>query len=238
MSSQKVIPGEKAYGSIAHLPGSGMEHSDKKLEHGQVAILTSKPRDSKDTIVVQEKLDGSCVAVYKQNGIIIPATRAGYPANSSPYKQHHMFSLWVYDNIDRFEGLLKEGERVVGEWMAQAHGTIYHLPHEPFVVFDLFINKERIPYLELLHRGMHYDFITPKLISYGQPIGIDVVMKKVKVSGHGAINPVEGAVWRCERDGKVDFLGKFVRPDKVNGKYLPEINPEYKEPIWNTYPRV
>lgn len=41
----------------------------------------------------------------------------------------------------------------------------------------------------------------------------------------------EGVVYRVERHGKVDFLCKWVRPDKVDGKYLPEISG--KPPVWN-----
>jgi hypothetical protein len=42
--------------------------------------------------------------------------------------------------------------------------------------------------------------------------------------GHGATDPVEGAIWRIERKGEVDFLAKYVRHDKVDGKYFPENN--------------
>jgi hypothetical protein len=53
-------------------------------------------------------------------------------------------------------------------------------------------------------------------------------------------------VWRIERnelvnpgkDGErrwaVDFLVKYVRPDKHDGIYLPEING--REPVWNEAP--
>ena len=34
--------------------------------------------------------------------------------------------------------------------------------------------------------------------------------------------------------GVVDFLGKFVRPNKVDGCYLPEIGG--KEAVWNWRP--
>jgi len=55
-------------------------------------------------------------------------------------------------------------------------------------------------------------------------------------SGHGAIDPVEGAVWRCERNGVVDFLGKYVRQDKEDGKYLNGVNGIEREPIYNWNP--
>ena len=53
-------------------------------------------------------------------------------------------------------------------------------------------------------------------------------------SMHGATDPVEGAMWRVERQGKVDFLAKFVVEGKVDGAYLPEI--AGCAPIWNWRP--
>ncbi|MEW6276861.1 MAG: hypothetical protein AB1556_17345 [Bacillota bacterium] len=66
------------------------------------------------------------------NGGIIPLVRAGYVAWSSPFEQHRLWADWVLRNEERFRNVLKEGERLVGEWLAQAHGTRYALPHEPF----------------------------------------------------------------------------------------------------------
>lgn len=55
---------------------------------------------------------------------------------------------------------------------------------------------------------------------------------------YGATDPVEGCVWRVERRGVVDFLTKYVRPDKIDGSYLPkEIDGVmHGEPIWNWRP--
>jgi hypothetical protein len=45
---------------------------------------------------------------------------------------------------------------------------------------------------------------------------------------------IEGVVYRVERKGKVDFLAKYVRPDKVDGSYLPEVSG--REAVWNWRP--
>ena len=70
-----------------------------------------------------------------------------------------------------------------------------------------------------------------KLISYclvrGAPIAEDVPHNPV-VALHG--EEVEGAVWRVEREGRVDFLAKYVRPDKIDGKYFPQISGQAE--IW------
>lgn len=127
--------------------------------------------------------------------------------------------------------LLNEGERVVGEYLAQAVGTRYNLPHEPFVPFDIMTGKVRAPYKVFQKRITDYDFIPPQLLSIGDPISIDVAMDCIKYSLHGAIDPVEGAIWRVERKGVVDFLVKYVRHDKEDGKYFPEVTGG--ETIWN-----
>jgi hypothetical protein len=109
--------------------------------------------------------------------------------------------------------------------MLQAHGTKYDLPHEPFVIFDLMRKHKRLPYYEFMSR-VDGHFVTPRLIHLGSSINLEDIILMLEPSGHGAVDPVEGAVFRVERKGKVDFLAKYVRPDKVDGKYL-------DKEIWN-----
>ena len=77
---------------------------------------------------------------------------------------------------------------------------------------------------------------------------IKETMETLKESGHGALDPVEGAVWRVERFKQfrvkngferrwiVDYLAKYVRPDKKDGIYLPEQSG--KEAVWNWKKRL
>lgn len=227
--SQKPL-GRKAYGSIGHLPNSRLGPGDHKVEDGMARICLEKPRDRFDVIIVQEKLDGSNCAVAKVRGVIMPLTRAGYHANTSPYEQHHKFAAWVNVQYVRFAELLREGERLVGEWLALAHGTRYRLEHEPFVAFDLMIADKRAPFNEFLRRTYKHDFVVPRLIHYGYPLSHKELLKRLEPSGHGAMDPVEGYVCRVERKGKVDFLAKWVRPDKEDGRYFKE---KYGEDVWN-----
>lgn len=244
MDSRERPLGIKNYGSIGHLPGSRMGEGDRSCDGGMAKIATVKTRDKYDLVTVQEKLDGGNVGIALLNGTLYPLTRAGYLASLSSLEQHWRFSNWVYSQQDRFLAVLKEGERLCGEWLLQAHGTRYELPHEPFVAFDLMTGNTRSPYAEFLERLKGGDFVTPKVIHIGGALSIESALKLLGVYGfHGAIDPVEGAVWRVERNKEtgikgerkwvVDFLAKYVRPDKVDGSYLPFISS--KAPVWNSY---
>jgi len=238
--------GGKCYGHIPHIPGSRTGSGDHKCSEGQARIATERVRDKYDFIICTEKVDGSNVGVAKLDGEIIALTRAGYRAYTSPYEQHHIYAKWVYDNKNRFDGLLQEGERVCGEWLAQAHGTRYELTHEPFVAFDIMRGQTRCLHEEIYDRAGKYGFINPRIISIGGSLSVSKAVKLInETSGHGAIDSVEGVVWRVERNRlkdkhsgqrqwKFDFLCKYVRPDKVDGKYLPEVSGE--KAIWNWHP--
>jgi len=237
MEEKAIKPlGIKNYGSIGHLPNSRMGPSDHHVHAGQAEICTVKARDKHDEIIVTEKLDGSNCGVAWVGDNIVALGRAGYLAETSKYEQHQMFAKWVYDNRLWFKTLLNPGERCVGEWMAQAHGTRYNLPHEPFVIFDIMRGHERDPWEEVVRRCAHEGFITPRVLHSGSPFSVEQALVALTVSGHGAIDPVEGAVWRVERKGKFDFMAKYVRPDKVDGAYLPEQTGG--EAIWNWRPSI
>lgn len=216
--------GSKSYGSIPHLRGSKMGTTDKRCELGQELIATKKSRDWRDLVIVQEKLDGSNVAVARINGELVAITRAGYTAETSPHLQHMEFYCWMNDNKYLFQWL-KEGQRVCGEWMYQAHGIKYDLPHGYFVAFDIMTGKERMTYINFLKNVSAY-LPTPRLIHIGHPVTLKRVIKMLEPSGHGAQGKCEGAIWRVEREGKVDFLLKYVRPDHPTGKFLPDISGE------------
>lgn len=222
IETPKIIKplGHKAYGSIAHLPGSRLGPGDHHVTAGQAKIATEKPRDKHDLIIVQEKLDGSNCSVAKINGEIVALGRAGFPAKSSKYPIHHVFAAWVEAEERRFDLLLKEGERVSGEFLAQAIGTKYNLTHEPFVPFDIMTKMDRLPYYDFENRVKELEFTVPNLLHIGSSFSVDQALDKIKISGHGAIDEVEGAVWRVERKGMVDFLCKFVHHHKQDGKYM------------------
>ena len=231
---------KKVYGSIGHLPGSRVGSGDHSLNKGQGELLTVDNKGG--NVIVQEKLDGSCMSVAKIEGKIVPLTRSGYNAYDSHYLFQRRFANWVMERENLFNNILEDRERIVGEWLALAHGTVYTLPHSPFVVFDIFRDEERVLYQELVER-LTSMFPLPALLSKGDAISIKEVEKKLGDYGfHGASDKAEGAVWRIERKQKktnkvvVDFLGKYVRLDKVDGKYLVGLeNSVVTDEIWNGF---
>jgi hypothetical protein len=219
----------KAYGSIPHLPGSSGT-GNHTINEGQARICCEQSRPG-DWITVQEKLDGSCCAVANVDGALLPLTRAGNLAWESNYLQHRLFAMWATYKQKEFS-FLEPGERLVGEWLAQAHGTRYDLQgKDPFVSFDIMTGSERLPDREFRRRVSGL-FRTPALLYQGQDaFSIEQGLEMLRCVAH---YKAEGMVWRVERNGRVEFLCKYVRPDYVAGRYLPCYTG--KSPIWNVSP--
>lgn len=235
---RKILP-HKAYSSMPHLPGSRLGPSEKTIDDNKVAMLTQASRYPTDQVIVQEKLDGSCVCAYRKNDHIFALGRAGDLADESPNESRRLWAQWVADNEERFMRLLSNGERVVGEWLAMAHGTRYRLEHEPFVLFDLFTKDNvALSLINILNQqaAMGVEpFITPHLYHQGAPIAIPEIDNLIGRHGqHGATDPAEGAIWRLERDGRVLFRAKYVRANKVDGSLLEENTQQGI--VWNWHP--
>lgn len=126
----------KVYGRISHLPGSLLGSAEKMSD--------LNPRAG-DQVFIQEKLDGSNVAILREQDQILALIRAGFEAKSSRRAMHRLFAAWVQHHQELFFDLLQPQERLVGEWLLLAHGTRYVLPHAPFVAFDLMKGADRIP---------------------------------------------------------------------------------------------
>lgn len=226
--------GGKGYGSTPHLLGSRVGPGDWHIHEGQARILTERARDRHDRIIVTEKLDGSCVTVANVGGAAVPVTRAGYHAKDSPFPLHHRFAEWAEVRRARFLSILEDGERVVLEWLAQAHGTRYRIPSPDAlgVCFAIMRGKQRLPHDEARARFEAAGLVGAAVISDGPPLSQEAAMNSLGSEGrHGALDPVEGAVWLLERRGCFEFLAKHVALDKVDGKFLPGVSGG--EDVWN-----
>ncbi|MCS4088906.1 RNA ligase family protein [Rhizobium sp. BK176] len=221
--------GNKAYGSTPHLIGSRLGPGDYSLTQEHSDLFTGKRRRKGDHFIVTEKIDGSCVSVAKLDGNIIALQRAGYLAATSPFALHHAFDRWVAARRDYFDAFLGEGERVVGEWLHTAMGTRYDIvdPDQLFVSFALFHDRfstDRAIYDEFRSRTDAAGLPRAALISEGPAIGIEEVLEKLGERGfHGAVDGIEGAVWIMETNGEFNGVAKYVKADKVDGKYISNI---------------
>lgn len=214
----------KNYGSIGHLPNSKLGPSDSSIPLGQAKICLEKKRDNKDKIIIQEKLDGTNVGVARLDGKLFPINRSGHLCVDAPRKMHRMFHDWVMSNQSKFD-FLKDGYRVCGEWLVLAHGIKYKLPHEPFVAFDIIEgNSNRVNYNDFINL-INGNLITPNTISTDEPMSVEKALSLVDISIHGSQEDIEGLVYRVERNGKVDFLAKYVQSSHIPGKY-------FNEEIW------
>ena len=229
---QQVL-GHRAYRKIPHLPGSRTGQTDRHAPRELARWCTHQCRPG-DVVVVQEKLDGSCVAVALKHGEVIALGREGFRAAESQNPGRQMFHRWVTANAARFREVLQEGEWLVGEWLALAHATRYRLTHEPFVVFDLCSGGADFKAWSTARTDERLAgrFARPHVLHSGAAISIEAVDAKLGEFGHhGALDPVEGAMWRVERAGEVVFRAKFVRGGKVDGALLPENSGQ--PAIWN-----
>jgi hypothetical protein len=213
----------RLYGKIPHLPGSRTGPSDRHVDEALAARCTLRERAG-DTVLVQEKLDGSCVAIVREpeRGAIVAYGREGRPCATARNDGRRAFAAWVAEQAGRFEACLAPGERLVGEWLAVAHGTRYALPHEPFVAFDLFgADGARATFDTLAARAAAARLAMPHLLHRGGALGLEVALERLGTHGfHGALDPAEGLVWRVESADAVAAVAKYVRPGKQDGCYL------------------
>jgi hypothetical protein len=234
--------GHRAYVKIPHLPGSRMNGTDHRAPSELARWCTHEARVG-DEVVVQEKLDGSCVAVALKHGAVLALGREGFLAAEGENPGRQMFARWVATNEARFRDVLHEGEWLVGEWLALAHSTRYALTHEPLVVFDLCTPSEkgtqnlgaaRFTCWSSTVTGARLGgrFVRPHVVHCGPAVRLEVVDALLGEHGfHGAVDRVEGAMWRVERGDELVLRAKYVRPKKVDGALLPENSG--KAAVWN-----
>ncbi|AZZ93231.1 hypothetical protein EUZ85_21900 [Hahella sp. KA22] len=231
---RKLLP-YKAYTSIPHLPGSRTGLADKHIDANKADMLTTRQRYPDDVVIVQEKLDGSCVAALRTDDRVLALGRDGDLADESPNPARRLWAEWVEEHQARFLDVLEPGERLVGEWLALVHGTRYRLAHEPFVPFDIFTaDNRRIPYAAFYRRVTQAGFTPAKTLHVGEPCSVEEALRLLGNGAHGSVDAPEGAVWRLEREEQALFLGKFVRHGKTDGVYLPENSG--RPALWNWHP--
>ena len=180
----------------------------------------------------------------------LPGSRMGPGDHSCELDQARIATLKARDRHDHI--IVQEKLDGTNVGVARVDGFLFPLvragyvadtsPFEQHWRFAQWVYANQDRFLAVLRGGERS--VTPTVIHRGGPLSVEAAMQALDTYGfHGALDPVEGAVWRVERNelinaGKngnrhwiVDFLVKYVRPDKRDGAYLPEISG--KNSVWN-----
>lgn len=220
----KIIPSN--YPSISHLPGSKFRDTgDGFIGEQEVEWLTVKTRQPEDVVVVTEKVDGCNVGVLRMQNTLHPIIRKGYDVRTNQFDWIRDFAKFVETNRSRFLYLLSEGERVCGEWMVKTHTIEYHMPHEPFICFDIIRGNDRVRYLNAKRR-LELAGLTPAgVVHVGGAISPADVLAKLGSGFHGAVGAPEGVVYRYEsqQNGWL-FSAKYVSNPLVGDQELLDRN--------------
>ena len=224
----------KMYPKIPHLPGSRTGIRDR---HCGVVLAKRLLEESKpgDTVIVQEKLDGTNVLISRINDQLIALGRDGKPCKHSRNTNRQAFATWLEKHQNRF-AWLENLERLVCEWLPVTHGTRYNLPHEPIVALDFFNAVEtRATISELQTKIATSSLIVPHVLHVGNAISLEVMLEKLGLHGrHGALDASEGLVYRLERPNKLIVIAKYVRHGKIDGLFLADHTG--LEDVFNSYP--
>jgi hypothetical protein len=208
------------YPKIPHLPGSrtGIHDRHCGIVAAKRLLEESKPGD---TVIVQEKLDGSNVIVSRINGLLVALGRDGKLCKNSRNTNRRAFAVWLERNQNRFDWL-QNLERLACEWLPVAHGTRYAFKHEPIVALDFFdAVGTRATLQELQQKISNSSLKIPHVLHVGNAISLQAALEKLGTHGfYGALDQSEGLVYRLERANKLLMLAKYVRHGKTDGVYL------------------
>lgn len=216
----------------------GFNQSDSDLARSQIARLLYSA-DPNDKILIYEKMDGVNVAVFRTGQRIMPLLRSGSLAAKSSDPNHIYFHNWVIEQYGLFISLLREGEAIHGEWLAKAQSTRYDLSRrDPFVVFDMSKNgKGRFAWSKVEDR-LHNRLSLAPLLHSGKPLPLPQALAKLgKFGKYGALDPVQGLIYRLEENVRnngfgrhVRFVYKYLIPGRKDNIYLDDNS------AWNWLP--
>jgi hypothetical protein len=208
------------YPRTPHLFGSKGTDDDKHLNEADSIRFIAD-----DSLIVEEKLDGTNVGIHFNNGELVLQCR-GHLITEGMHPQYGLFKQWA--TVKRFVLEERLGQRFIlfGEWLYARHSVHYRkLPHY-FFEFDMY-DKERGEFIDLKQRlellngtGIQ----TVPVIHQGKiaradleghigPSWFDSQFEN-PVTGRND-NLMEGLYLRIEVRGVVTGRAKFVRPEFV-----------------------
>lgn len=201
---------------IPHLPGSAAT-SDDSLVSDAVAWLRTP-------VVVEEKLDGANVAIWRACHGFAVAGRGGIDAQDRA-GQLGRLRAWTQMHHESLDALLGVDEVLYGEWLWLEHSLRYDRLPDWFVALDLwtpergFITSDRRD-----ARVQAVGLVAPPRI---QATAIRSVDELDRLCGPSAWSSerMEGLVLRQECNGRLVDRAKWVRPD-----FLRKSNEAWRRP--------
>lgn len=118
------------YPRMLHLVGGRGTHDD--------VVADRRERDEllATDVEVEEKLDGANVMIWKDDGLLHAAGRAG-PDSRDRAGQFGALRAWVAASSERLAPLLQAGDVLYGEWLHLTHTIAYRDLPSWFVALDL-----------------------------------------------------------------------------------------------------
>ena len=205
------------YPRTPHLVGSTGTADDTQLSAQQSAEFLAN-----ESLVVEEKLDGTNVGIhFSDDGKLVLQCR-GHLITEGMHPQYDLFKQWAATKQHVFAEFLQRRYIMFGEWLYAKHNIHYQrLPHY-FLSFDIY-DKHKAVFLSHERRA---DIIRDTAIHtvpvlHAGPATLDQLEKLIDTSQfsgqfeHSSTNRIEqlmeGLYLRIEAGGAVTGRAKFVR---------------------------
>lgn len=208
------------YPRTPHIFGSSGTDDDKHLSEKDSNTFIDD-----DSLIIEEKLDGTNVGLHFNNDELILQCR-GHLITEGMHPQYDLFKQWANVKKDVLFNILKNKYILFGEWLYAQHTILYKSLTHYFYEFDIY-DKELDLFLSLSDR---MKLLKGTGICTVPVIQIGKVNKKILKSLIGPSNfdsefidsngkkdnLMEGLYLRTEKDNKVSGRAKFVRKEFID----------------------
>lgn len=209
------------YPRTPHLFGSTGTSDDQHLgEAESLRILLD------DSLIVEEKLDGTNVGIHFLTGGELVLQCRGHLITEGMHPQYGLFKQWVAVKRNMLEETLGDRYILFGEWIYAKHSIHYRKAPHYFFEFDVF-DKQRESFLDLerrLERIEGTGITTVPVVHHGK-IQKEQLAKLIGPSRFDSCfenpttgkpdNLMEGLYLRTEARGEVTARAKIVRSEFV-----------------------
>lgn len=209
------------YPRTPHLFGSKGTDDDKHLNEAESIRFVSD-----DSLIVEEKIDGTNVGIHFSNAGEMLLQCRGHLITEGMHPQYDLFKQWAAVKRHVLESQLENRFILFGEWAYARHSIHYRKLTHYFYEFDLY-DKEQEVFLDLnrrlallegtgiqtvpvLHRGA---VTREQLAAQIGPSQFDSQFDNPLTKRSD--NFMEGLYLRTEADGIVTGRAKYVRPEFV-----------------------